>query len=165
MASDCVAETFTVDKESFCSVNIQKLHVLPTEYIFAFCIDLTTNRKYFPMQHLLTASYNRDAMCSLRGNLIFKCNSRFFFSFLKCYTYQSTEILEKTPSRSGHVIQEKRGWHPNWQKANWSGNSLPRTGSLSSNPWKGSFQKYKAKLPLQKKATVTSDVALLTAPL
>jgi hypothetical protein len=79
MASDCVAETSTGDKDSFCRVNIQKLHVLPTEYIFAFCIDLTTNRKYFPMQHLLTGSYNRDAVRLLRGtNLIFKCNSRFF---------------------------------------------------------------------------------------
>ena len=87
------------------------------------------------MQHLLTGSYNRDAVRLLRGtNVIFKCNS-LFFSFLKCYAYQSTEILEKTPSRSGHVIQEKRGWHPNWQKTNWARNSLPRTGSLSSNPW------------------------------
>ena len=42
--------------------NIQQLYVLPTQYIYVFCVDLRTNSDYFPMQH-----YNRDGICLLRG--------------------------------------------------------------------------------------------------
>jgi len=31
--------------------NIYKLHVLPTECIYAFCMDIKTNSDYFPIQH------------------------------------------------------------------------------------------------------------------
>jgi len=31
--------------------NIQQLYVLPTLWIFVFCVDLTTNSNYFPIQH------------------------------------------------------------------------------------------------------------------
>jgi hypothetical protein len=31
--------------------NIQQLHVLPTQCICVFCVDLRTNSDYFPLQH------------------------------------------------------------------------------------------------------------------
>jgi len=31
--------------------NIQQFYVLPTQCICAFCVDLTTNSDYFPIQH------------------------------------------------------------------------------------------------------------------
>jgi hypothetical protein len=31
--------------------NIQQLHVLPTQCIYVFCVDLRTNSDYFPIQH------------------------------------------------------------------------------------------------------------------
>ena len=40
--------------------NIHKLCVLPTQYIYVFCVDLRTNSDYFHIQHQLTGSYNRD---------------------------------------------------------------------------------------------------------
>ena len=40
--------------------NIQQFYVLPTQYIYVFCVDLRTNSDYFPIQHELTGFYNRD---------------------------------------------------------------------------------------------------------
>ena len=31
--------------------NIQQFYVLPTLYIYVFCVDLRTNSDYFPIQH------------------------------------------------------------------------------------------------------------------
>ena len=31
--------------------NIQQFYVLPTEYIYVFCVDLIINSDYFPIQH------------------------------------------------------------------------------------------------------------------
>ena len=31
--------------------NIHKFHVLPTQCIYVFCVDLRTNSDYFPIQH------------------------------------------------------------------------------------------------------------------
>jgi len=31
--------------------NIQQFYVLPTQCIYVFCVDLRTNRDYFPTQH------------------------------------------------------------------------------------------------------------------
>jgi len=40
--------------------SIQQLHVLPTQYIYVFCVDLRRNSDYFPIQHYMTGFYNRD---------------------------------------------------------------------------------------------------------
>jgi len=40
--------------------NIQQFYVLPTHFIYVFCVDLRTNNLYFPIQHKLTGFYNRD---------------------------------------------------------------------------------------------------------
>jgi len=40
--------------------NMQHFYVLPTQYIYGFCVDLRTNSDYFPIQHQLTGLYNRD---------------------------------------------------------------------------------------------------------
>jgi len=40
--------------------NIQQFYVLPTQCIYAFCMDLRTNSDYFPIQLYLTGFYNRD---------------------------------------------------------------------------------------------------------
>jgi len=31
--------------------NIQQFYVLPTHCIYVFCVDLSTNSRYFPIQH------------------------------------------------------------------------------------------------------------------
>jgi len=31
--------------------NIQQSYVLPTQYIYVFCVDLTKNSDFFPIQH------------------------------------------------------------------------------------------------------------------
>ena len=35
----------------FTGFNIQQFHVLPTQCIYGFCVDLRTNSDYFPIQH------------------------------------------------------------------------------------------------------------------
>jgi hypothetical protein len=47
--------------------NIKQFYVLPTQYIYVFCVDLRTNSDYFPIQHKVTGFYNRDGECLLRG--------------------------------------------------------------------------------------------------
>jgi len=32
-------------------LNVKELHVLSTQYIYVFCMDLRTNSDYFPTQH------------------------------------------------------------------------------------------------------------------
>ena len=34
--------------------NIQQFYVLPTQYIYVFCVDLKTNIHYFPIQRSRT---------------------------------------------------------------------------------------------------------------
>jgi len=56
--------------------NIQQHHVLPTQCIYVFCVDLRTNSHYFPIQHKLIGFYNADGVCLLRGtDWVFNCNS------------------------------------------------------------------------------------------
>ena len=60
----------------FITYVILLLYILSTERIYVFCMNLRTNSRYFPIQHLLNGFYNRDAVCLLRGtDWIFKCNS------------------------------------------------------------------------------------------
>ena len=40
--------------------NIQQFYVLPTQCIYVFGVDLSTNSDYFSIQHYLTGIYNRD---------------------------------------------------------------------------------------------------------
>ena len=47
--------------------NVHKSHVLPTQCIYVFCVDLRTNSDYFPIQHKLIGFCNRDGVCLLRG--------------------------------------------------------------------------------------------------
>ena len=55
--------------------NIQQFYVLPTHCIYVFCVDLRTNRVYFPMYSKLTSFYNRDGDCLLHGtDWVFKYN-------------------------------------------------------------------------------------------
>jgi len=59
-------------------INIQQSYVQPTQCIYVFCVDLRTNGDYFPIQHLLTGSYQWDGVCLLRGtDWIFIYNSRY----------------------------------------------------------------------------------------
>jgi hypothetical protein len=32
-------------------LNILQFHVLPTQCVYVFCVDLRTNSDYFPIQH------------------------------------------------------------------------------------------------------------------
>ena len=49
--------------------NIHTLHVLPTQCIYVFRVDLRTNSDYFPIQHSLTGFYNRDGVFTSRYGL------------------------------------------------------------------------------------------------
>jgi len=57
-----IAETECV----YCAVR-STFYVLPTQYIYVFCVDLRTNSDYFTVQHWLVGFYNRDGVCLLRG--------------------------------------------------------------------------------------------------
>ena len=47
--------------------HIQQFYVLHTQCIYVFCVDLRTNRDYFPIQRYLAAFSNLDGMCLPRG--------------------------------------------------------------------------------------------------
>jgi hypothetical protein len=47
--------------------NIQQLYVLPTQFIYKFCVDLRTNSDYFTVQLQMVGFCNRDGLCLLRG--------------------------------------------------------------------------------------------------
>ena len=47
--------------------NIQQFYVLPTQYIYVFCVGLRTNSDYFPIQHWLAGFCNIDEKCLQRG--------------------------------------------------------------------------------------------------
>ena len=47
--------------------HIHQPYVLPTQCIYVFCVDLRTNKHYFPIQHKLSGLYNREEVCLLRG--------------------------------------------------------------------------------------------------
>jgi hypothetical protein len=49
--------------------NTHKFHVLPTQCIYVFCVDLRTNSDYFPKQHYLTGLYNRHGVFTARYGL------------------------------------------------------------------------------------------------
>jgi len=60
----------------FSTNKIQQINDLLTRFIYVFCVDLRTNSDYFPIQHELTRTYNRDGECLLRGtDLIFMYSS------------------------------------------------------------------------------------------
>jgi len=46
----CV-ERSNAQTNMYCQFNIQQFYVLPTQCIYVFCVDLRTNRDYFPIQH------------------------------------------------------------------------------------------------------------------
>jgi len=58
--------------------NIQQFNVLPTQYIYVFCVYLKTNSDYFPIQHLLTCFYNRDL--TLYSPVVIICTISFTFN-------------------------------------------------------------------------------------
>ena len=47
--------------------NIQQLYVLPTLYLYVFCVYLRTNSDLCHLQHKLIGFCNRDEKCLLRG--------------------------------------------------------------------------------------------------
>jgi hypothetical protein len=78
-SSNTVSVVATVSSNKF---NIHKFHVLPTQCIYVFCVDLRTNSDHFPIQHLLTGFYNQDGVCLLRGTdwvFIYTYNSGYVF--------------------------------------------------------------------------------------
>jgi hypothetical protein len=50
----------------YCAVR-STFYVLPTLFIYVFCVDLRTNSDYFTVQHWLVSFYNWDGVCLLRG--------------------------------------------------------------------------------------------------
>jgi hypothetical protein len=62
----------------YCAVR-STFYVLPTQYIYVFCVDLRTNSDYFTVQLWLVGVYNRDGLCLLRG---------MFYVFI-CILYRS----------------------------------------------------------------------------
>ena len=49
-----------------CAVH-STIYVLPTQWIYVFCVDLRTNSYYFTVQHWLVGFFNWDGGCLLRG--------------------------------------------------------------------------------------------------
>jgi len=60
--------------------NIQQLYVLPTQCILVFCMDLRTNRGYFPIQHKLNGFYDRFNILKSSGYYMYhQINSQQFY--------------------------------------------------------------------------------------
>jgi hypothetical protein len=47
-------------------LNIQQFHVLTAQCNYVFCVDLRSNRDYFPPHHKLIGFYSRGWVCLLR---------------------------------------------------------------------------------------------------
>jgi len=58
--------------------NIQNFHVLPTQRICVFCVDLRTNNDYFLKQYELTGFYNRDL--TLYSSVVTICTASLTFN-------------------------------------------------------------------------------------
>ena len=58
--------------------NIQQFYVLPTQFIFVFCVYLRTNSDYVPIQHKLTGFSNRAA--NLQSPMVTKCTTSLAFN-------------------------------------------------------------------------------------
>ena len=43
------------------------LFVVPTDFLYMFCMDIGTNSKHFTIKNQLIGFVNRDAKCLLRG--------------------------------------------------------------------------------------------------
>ena len=61
--------------------NVQQFHVLPTQCIYVFCVDLRTNSDYFPIQHQLTGFCKRGL--TLYSPVVTICTAR--FNIIKSY--------------------------------------------------------------------------------
>jgi hypothetical protein len=86
--------------------NIHKFHVLPTQCVYVFCVDLRTNSDYFPIQHWLTGFYNRDGVCLLHGTsliFIYVIHIRFLL-----WQTKTLEILNINSDKDRTV---SRQWH------------------------------------------------------
>jgi len=68
--------------------NIQQFYVLPTQCIYVFCVDLRTNRDYFPIQHQLTGFYARSQNCEKR-----------LFASNMCLSVRPSACMEQLGSR------------------------------------------------------------------
>jgi len=53
-AHQCLLILNTSGHYMYHQFNIQQFYVLPTQFIYVFCVDLRTNSDYFPIQHQLT---------------------------------------------------------------------------------------------------------------
>ena len=83
--------------------NIQQFHVLPTQCIYVFCVDLRTNSDNFTIQHWLTCFYNRDEVCLLRGT--------------DCVSLQNVNSLSPSTDvrQNGFYLSEE---HSSWNEQN-----------------------------------------------
>jgi hypothetical protein len=74
--------------------NTQQFYVLPTQCVYAFCVDLRTNSDYFPIQHWLTGFCNRDGACycAVRAESL-TCNNSTFcpHSVFTCFVWISKQ--------------------------------------------------------------------------
>jgi hypothetical protein len=87
--------------------NSQKICVLPTQSIYVFCMNLRTNRDYFPIKHWLTSFCNRDGVCLLRGT-----SWNFVIQFTLCLEFFNsvTKLQELAYSYTEGPHFETRLW-------------------------------------------------------
>jgi len=72
--------------------NVQQFHVLPTQCIYVFCVDLRTNSEYFPVQ-LVFITETECVYCAVRSgslNITYVC---FQPESSKIFSYTSRDFV------------------------------------------------------------------------
>jgi hypothetical protein len=62
--------------------NIQQFYVLPTQFIYLFCVDIETNSDYFPIQHSLVGFCDLDGECLL-------CSTNWILKYILLFSSES----------------------------------------------------------------------------
>ena len=93
--TDCV---YCAVRSTFC--------VLPTQFIYVFCVDLRTNIDYFTVQHYLTGFYNRDGECLLRGAFYILHSTHTLYLCVLCGSQNKQRLFHCTALTGWFFIAE-----------------------------------------------------------
>ena len=75
--------------------NIQKCHVLPTQCIYVFCVDLRTNSDYFPIQHYLVGFITETecVYCAVRTGSLYIIQANFSVEMASLPVYVTLSVV------------------------------------------------------------------------
>ena len=89
----------------YCAVR-STFHVLPTQYIYVFCVDLRTNSDYFTVQHWLTCFRNWEGVCLLRGTFYIPRFAHTVYLCVLCGSENKQRLFHCTASAGWYFVTE-----------------------------------------------------------